>query len=112
MSKEAAIKAIADVEIGTFDIGDQVIHLSIGHTGAAKIFAAISAAGLEIVKAHKWHLPEGIGFECCSDCGIVRRADDRHRPCLGPVRVGLRHLEPLKDEYTEGETPVTPKAQP
>jgi hypothetical protein len=27
---------------------------------------------------------------CCRDCGIVRRADDRNKPCKGVVKIGLR----------------------
>jgi hypothetical protein len=29
-------------------------------------------------------------FICCRDCGIIRRADDRNKPCPGIVRVGPR----------------------
>lgn len=45
--------------------------------------------------AHDWFVPEFIGYECCRKCGIVRRADDKNKPCKGVVRVALR------DEYTE-----------
>jgi hypothetical protein len=27
---------------------------------------------------------------CCNKCGIVRRPDDRNKPCKGVVKVGLR----------------------
>lgn len=39
---------------------------------------------------HRWFVPKGIGYECCRDCGIVRRADDKNSPCRGKVRVGPR----------------------
>jgi hypothetical protein len=61
----------------------------------------LAAAGLKVVRDHKWFRPEQIDYDCCQDCGIVRRADDRNRPCPGPVSVGLRFDRPLKDEYTE-----------
>lgn len=37
---------------------------------------------------HFWH--ERFGLTCCKKCGMVRRADDKNKPCRGPVRVGLR----------------------
>ena len=44
--------------------------------------------------SHKWG-PLKIGarsdLEACSDCGIVRRADDKNAPCKGPVK--LRPME-------------------
>lgn len=79
---------------------------------ADSLISALAAAGFEIVRAHKWHFPAGIEYECCRDCGIVRRADDRNRPCIGPVRVGLRHHEPLKAEYTEGAVTTLPTPDP
>ncbi len=27
------------------------------------------------------------GLECCKTCGFVRRADDKNKPCRGPVRI-------------------------
>lgn len=62
--------------------------------------AALAAAGFEVVRAHKWFVPEGKEYQCCRDCGIVRRGDGRNRPCVGLVRVGMRQLDkPLRDEY-------------
>jgi len=29
-------------------------------------------------------------FTCCRDCGIIRRADDKNKPCKGVVKVGPR----------------------
>jgi hypothetical protein len=46
---------------------------------------------------HDWFVPSFIGYECCRKCGIVRRRDDRNKPCRGRVVLSLR------DEYTEGE---------
>lgn len=45
---------------------------------------------------HDWFVPKFIGYECCRKCGIVRRADDKNKPCRGRVTLSLR------DEYTEG----------
>jgi hypothetical protein len=33
----------------------------------------------------KWHT-----FVSCRDCGFIRRADDKNRPCPGTVKVDLR----------------------
>jgi len=27
---------------------------------------------------------------CCADCGFIRRADDKNKPCRGTVSVGPR----------------------
>lgn len=27
---------------------------------------------------------------CCNRCGIIRRADDKNKPCKGEIRVALR----------------------
>ena len=44
---------------------------------------------------HDWFVPAFIGRECCRKCGIMRRADDRNKPCRGKVVLSLR------DEYTD-----------
>lgn len=38
---------------------------------------------------HSWF--QRFGLICCKQCGIVRRADDKNKPCPGPVRLGLRN---------------------
>jgi hypothetical protein len=44
--------------------------------------------------SHKW-VPLKIGsrqdLESCSECGVVRRADDKNGPCKGPMK--LRPME-------------------
>lgn len=37
---------------------------------------------------HVWWIWQGI--ECCKVCGIVRRKDDKNKPCRGPVKITLR----------------------
>ena len=37
---------------------------------------------------HEWF--EWRGLTCCKKCGIVRRADDKNKPCKGVVKVGPR----------------------
>lgn len=37
---------------------------------------------------HSWWIFDNI--ECCKACGIVRRADRQHKPCVGPVKISLR----------------------
>lgn len=37
---------------------------------------------------HPWI--RAFGMTCCRDCGMVRRADDKNKPCRGVVRVGPR----------------------
>lgn len=39
-------------------------------------------------KRHHWI--RRYGLDCCKLCGIVRRADDKNKPCPGKVRVELR----------------------
>lgn len=41
---------------------------------------------------HDWFVPEGIGYECCRKCGIVRRRDRKNKACKGVVRIGLRAI--------------------
>lgn len=45
--------------------------------------------------SHRWHAR--LGLECCSECGIVRRADDKNGPCRGPIRVTLREEKAQSD---------------
>lgn len=40
---------------------------------------------------HEWGKREGIRWEVCLVCGIVRRSDGKNSPCNGPTRV--RKLE-------------------
>jgi hypothetical protein len=50
-----------------------------------------SVANCEIIaqsNGHKWI--EWHGMVCCRDCGFIRRADDKNKPCHGIVRVTLR----------------------
>lgn len=42
---------------------------------------------------HDWFRPDFIQHDCCRACGIVRRADDKNSPCLGPTAVGLREVK-------------------
>ncbi len=51
---------------------------------------------------HRWFTPKFIGYECCRDCGIVRRTDDKNGPCKGRVGVGPR-AEPLSPEQPDKE---------
>lgn len=48
------------------------------------------------IGVHDWFTPGFIGYECCRKCGMVRRADDKNKPCRDRVVLSLR------DEYTEG----------
>lgn len=43
---------------------------------------------IAVSNGHHW--VERFNLVCCRDCGIVRRADDRNKPCRGKVRVELR----------------------
>lgn len=45
---------------------------------------------LEEPGAHDWKWWPNFGFNACTRCGIVRRADGKNRPCRGIVKVGLR----------------------
>lgn len=42
------------------------------------------------VGSHDWFMPNFLRYECCWKCGIVRRSDDKNKPCKGVVRVELR----------------------
>jgi hypothetical protein len=37
---------------------------------------------------HQWWIWNGL--ECCKVCGMVRRNDDKNKPCRGPVKVEPR----------------------
>lgn len=37
---------------------------------------------------HEWIIYSSL--HCCKQCGIVRRKDDRNKPCKGPVKIALR----------------------
>lgn len=44
---------------------------------------------------HHWIVYSGrssgsSAIQCCRDCGIVRRADDKNNPCKGVVKVVTR----------------------
>jgi len=39
---------------------------------------------------HEWIKPDWLMQEACRFCGIVRRGDDKNKPCGGPVRLALR----------------------
>ncbi len=39
---------------------------------------------------HKWTRMAGFEHEFCKVCTMVRRADDRNKPCRGPARLSLR----------------------
>lgn len=40
--------------------------------------------------AHKWFRFGTLPYDACETCGIIRRGDDRNKPCKGAARVGLR----------------------
>lgn len=50
--------------------------------------AVSQVLGVATSNGHHWI--ERFNLVCCRDCGIVRRADDKNKPCRGVVRVGLR----------------------
>lgn len=41
---------------------------------------------------HRWG--HRCGYECCLNCGVVRRADDNNKPCRGVVHVAVRVAVP------------------
>lgn len=43
-----------------------------------------------IAESNGHHWIERFNLVCCRDCGFVRRADDKNKPCKGVVKVGLR----------------------
>ena len=50
---------------------------------------------IEIVgesNGHQWFLNDIAGkkMECCLDCGIIRRRDDKNKQCRGKVTVAIR----------------------
>lgn len=46
--------------------------------------------------AHEWIFSGQ--WTVCKKCGIVKRADDKNRPCQGIVRIGLREQPPQTTE--------------
>lgn len=43
----------------------------------------------EIVDGHVWGHSNGIQWECCRVCGIIRRADKQNKPCKGAPNLRL-----------------------
>lgn len=41
--------------------------------------------------SHNWEFRKKFNFECCSDCGVVKRDDGKNGPCKGPMK--LRPME-------------------
>lgn len=50
-------------------------------------------AALEKAKdgEHAWFKFKDDNFDCCAKCGIIRRKDDKNKPCPGKVKVTLRN---------------------
>lgn len=57
----------------------------------------------EVVSAreHEWVRFDGFTYDVCGICGVVRRADDRNKPCRGTVRVVPRLTE-VQKHYIDG----------
>lgn len=36
---------------------------------------------------HVWFKPKFMNYECCKLCGVVRRKDNKNKPCRGPVKM-------------------------
>lgn len=47
-------------------------------------------------REHDWH--ERFDLTCCRNCGIVKRADGKNKPCKGSVKVGPRGGSPSEPE--------------
>lgn len=41
---------------------------------------------------HQWFYFQHDKFQCCRNCGLVRRDDDKNSQCRGKVKVELRNL--------------------
>lgn len=39
---------------------------------------------------HAWFKFKDDNFDCCAKCGIIRRKDDKNKPCPGKVKIELR----------------------
>lgn len=53
---------------------------------------------------HEWFALDGRSYDCCRNCGMVRRRDGLNGPCKGRVRVALR-------EPTDGASLRSPKVR-
>ncbi len=51
--------------------------------------------------SHAWEHVAVVGHECCKDCGIVRRADDKNGPCRGPMK-----LRPMEKSWPVSSHPL------
>lgn len=40
---------------------------------------------------HAWFKFKDDNFDCCARCGIIRRKDDKNKPCPGKVKITLRN---------------------
>ena len=39
---------------------------------------------------HKWFYFKDDKFQCCVDCGIIRRKDDKNSQCKGKTKISFR----------------------
>jgi hypothetical protein len=42
---------------------------------------------------HDWFRPDFVSYDCCRNCGIVRRMDGQNKPCRGQIGISLRGYE-------------------
>lgn len=91
--KQAGTKDVFDrlrswrIDADRSDFAWRLLHLDV-HAAADEI-ARLRAAPLPPVP-HAWTIPLWQVWESCSRCGVVRRADDKNKPCPGAVPVVLR----------------------
>ena len=98
---------------GRVDDGDAILGWTTDHAKAIRFSRSVDAQAIiddigwtDAVPtdhmwcdySHKW-APLKIGarqdLEACSECGVVRRADDKNGPCRGPMK--LRPMEGSTD---------------
>lgn len=55
-----------------------------------KLSSVASYDVVAVSNGHHW-IKTRYSFVACRDCGFIRRADDRNKPCPGVVKVGPRN---------------------
>jgi hypothetical protein len=84
--------------------GDDTFPLVDPFAGIAEFAPGPSLTGAEVTEVlaavrtgqeHQWTTMPGFDHEFCRKCTIVRRADDKNKPCRGSVRLSLRSNEHL-----------------
>lgn len=81
----------------------EAIRIRIGSPSAVTMSGENSIEALAEIpppnpREHQWSNRVSTEWQSCEVCGIVRRADDKNKPCGGPVSISFRTEPDPRDE--------------